>query len=203
MEVAMNKKLIIALLILSLVAAGIFYFLTMGNIGSKYNTAEVEKGQVEKFVDEVGTISSKNVRNYYGNSVSRIEKMELELGDYVKKGQLLIKFDDNIDLEIQKVEKQIEALKATYSEALSGADLGSINSAKTKIASIKSSIDLANENKNIIEELYKNGAAAESELKQAVHNLEQLQNDLSVAQNNYNQLKRTFSKYEEKIRSRY
>ena len=184
----MNKKLIIALVILALVAAGIFYFLTVGNIGAKYNTVEVEKGQVEKFVDEVGTISSKNVRNYYGNSISRVEKMDLELGDYVKKGQLLIKFDDNIDLEIQKVEKQIEALKATYNEAQSGADFGSINSAKIKIASIKNSIDQANENKNVIEELYKNGAAAESELKQAVHNLEQLQNDLSVAQSNYNQL---------------
>src|SRR5665648_363168 len=141
MEVAMKKKLIIALVVLLVVAAGIFYFLTTGNIGTKYNTAEVEKGQVEKFVDEVGTISSKNLRNYYGNSVSRVKKMELELGDYVKKGQLLIKFEDNINLEIQKVEKQIEALKATYSEAQSGADFGSINSAKLKIASIRNSID--------------------------------------------------------------
>ncbi|MDY0236894.1 MAG: HlyD family efflux transporter periplasmic adaptor subunit [Gudongella sp.] len=200
----MNKKLIIALVILLVVAAGIFYFLTMGNIGTKYNTAEVEKGQVEKFVDEVGTISSKNIRNYYGNSLSRVEEMDLELGDYVKKGQLLIKFEDNIDLEIQKVEKQIEALKATYNEAQSGSDFGSINSAKIKIAGIKSSIDLANENKSIIEELYKNGAAAESELKQAVYNLEQLQNDLLVAQNSYNQLGKGLSanmkaKYEAEI----
>ena len=147
----MNKKLIIALLIIAIVAAGIFYFLTMGNIGAKYNIAEVEKGQVEKFVDEVGTISSNKVRNYYGNNISRVEKMDLQLGDYVKKGQLLIKFEDNIDSEIQKVEKQIEALRATYSEAQSGADFASINSAKTRIASIKSSIDQAIENKNIVE----------------------------------------------------
>lgn len=193
MEVAMNKKLIIALLILAIVAAGIFYFLTMGNIGAKYNTAEVEKGQVGKFVDEVGTISSNKVRNYYGNNISRVEKMDLQLGDYVKKGQLLIKFEDNIDSEIQKVEKQIEALRATYSEAQSGADFASINSAKTRIASIKSSIDQAIENKNIVEELYKNGAASESELKRAQYNLEQLQNDLSIAQNNYNQLSKGLS----------
>lgn len=189
----MNKKLIIALFILALVAAGIFYFLTMGNIGAKYNTVEVEKGQVEKFIDEVGTISSKNVRNYYGNNISKIEKMELQLGDYVKKGQLLISFEDNIDSEIQKVEKQIEALKATYSEAQSGADFASINSAKTRIASIKSSIDQAIENKNIIEELYKNGAASESELKTAQYNLKQLQNDLSIAQSNYNGLSKGLS----------
>lgn len=190
----MKKKLIIALVILSVVATGIFYFLITGNIGTKYNTTEVEKGEIEKFVDEVGTISSKNIRNYYGNNVNRIEKIDLDLGDYVKKGQLLIKFEDNIDLESQKIEKQIEALKATYNEALSGADFESINSAKTEIASITSSIDLANENKDIIEELYKNGAAAESELKQVKYNLEQLQNDLSIAQNNYNQLVKGLSK---------
>ena len=65
----MNKKLIIALLILGLVGAGIFYLLTMGNIGKKYKTAEVEKGEVEKFVDEVGIISSNNVRKYYVNNI--------------------------------------------------------------------------------------------------------------------------------------
>lgn len=196
----MNKKLIIALLILGLVGAGIFYLLTMGNIGKKYKTAEVEKGEVEKFVDEVGIISSNNIRKYYGNNISRVENMDLELGDLVKKGQLLIKFEDNIDLEMQKVEKQIEALKATYNEALSASDFGSINSAKIKIASIKSSIDLANENKNIIEELYKNGAASESELKLAKYNLEQLENDLSSAQNNYNQLGKGLS---ENMKAKY
>lgn len=196
----MNKKLIIALLILGLVGAGIFYLLTMGNIGKKYKTAEVEKGEVEKFVDEVGIISSNNIRKYYGNNISRVENMDLELGDLVKKGQLLIKFEDNIDLEMQKVEKQIEALKATYNEASSASDFGSINSAKIKIASIKSSIDLANENKNIIEELYKNGAASESELKLAKYNLEQLENDLSSAQNNYNQLGKGLS---ENMKAKY
>lgn len=200
----MKKKLIIALVILSVVAAGIFYFLTTGSIGTKYNIAEVEKGEVEKYVDEVGTVSSKNVRNYYGNNVSRVESIDIELGDYVKKGQLLIRFDDKIDLEIQKVEKLIEAVKAAYNEALSGADSESINSAKIEIASIRSSIDLAIENKNRIEELYKNEAIAESELEQVKHSLVQLQNDLSIAQNNYNQLTKGLSenmkkKYEVEI----
>lgn len=200
----MNKKLIIALIILALVGAGIFYFLTMGNIGTKYNTEEVKLRKVEKYVDEVGTISSKNIRNYYGNGLKKIETMDLEVGDYVKKGQLLIKFEDNTDLEIQKIEKQIEALKATYSEAKTGADFASINSAKTRIASIKTRIEEASENKNIIEELYKNGAAAESELRAAEYNLEQLQNDLSIAQSNYNGLSKGLSsnmkkKYEAEI----
>ncbi len=200
----MKKKLIIALGILSVLAVAIFYFLTTSNIGTDYNTAEVEIGEVEKFVEEVGTVSSKNIRNYYGNSSNKVEKLEVELGDFVEEGQLLIKFEDNIDIEIRKVEKQIEALEASYNEALSGADFESINGVKIEISSIRNSIDLAKENKDRIEELYKNEAATESELEQATNNLEQLQNNLALAQNRYNQLVKGLSenmktKYEAEI----
>ncbi|MDW7667688.1 MAG: efflux RND transporter periplasmic adaptor subunit [Bacillota bacterium] len=200
----MKKKLIIALGILSVLAVAIFYFLTTSNIGTDYNTAEVEIGEVEKYVEEVGTVSSKNIRNYYGNSSSKVEILEVELGDFVEEGQLLIKFEDNVDIEIQKVEKQIEALEASYNEALSGADFESINGVKIEISSIRNSIDLAKENKDRIEELYKNEAATESELEQATNNLEQLQNNLALAQNRYNQLVKGLSenmktKYEAEI----
>ncbi len=200
----MKKKLIIALGLLTVLAVAIFYFLTTGNIGTDYNTAEVEIGEVEKFVEESGTVSSKNIRSYYGNSSNKVEKLEVELGDFVEEGQLLIKFEDNIDMEIQKVEKQIEALEASYNEALSGADFESINGVKIEISSIRNSIDLAKENKDRIEELYKNEAATETELEQATNNLEQLQNNLALAQNRYNQLVKGLSenmktKYEAEI----
>lgn len=200
----MKKKLIIALVILSLVAAGIFYILTTGNIGTKYNTAEVTRGEIEKYVEEVGTISSENIRNYYGNSINRVELIEVELGEHVSQGQLLLKFEDNMDIEIQKVKKQIEAMEATYTEALSGADFESINSVKIEISSIRSSISLAEEHKKRIEELYKNEVATAVELEQAVNNLEQLRNQLASAQNSYNQLVKDLSenmkkKYEAEI----
>ena len=200
----MKKKLVIALIILSAAAAGIFYFLTSGNIGNKYTTVEAEVKEITKFVEEDGLISSKNTRSYYGNSANRVEEIDLELGNYVEKGQILFKYEDNTDIEIQKVEKQIEALEATYNEALSGADFESINSVKIEIASIRSSIDFAEENKKRIEELYKNGATTESELEQAENNLEKLQNSLAAAQNSYNQLIKGLSenmktKYEAEI----
>ncbi|KUK71917.1 MAG: Secretion protein HlyD [Clostridiales bacterium 38_11] len=200
----MKKKLIIALIILSVVAAGIFYILTTGNIGTKYNTAEVTRGEIEKHVEEAGTISSENIRVYYGNSINRVEKIEVELGEQVSEGQLLLKFEDTIDIEIQKVKKQIEAMEATYTEALSGADFESINSVKIEISSIRNSINLAEENKNRIEELYKNEVATATELEQAVNNLEQLKSRLASAQNSYNLLVKDLSdnmkrKYEAEI----
>jgi len=200
----MKKKLVIALVILTFLAIAIFYFLTTGSIGTKYDTTEVKKGEIEKYVEEVGTISSKNIRSYYGNSINRVEKLGVNLGDYVKEGQLLIKFENNIEIEIQKVTKQIEALEATYNEALSGADFESINSVKIEIAGIKSSISLAEENKSRIEALYENKAATEIELEQTINNLELLKNRLASLQNNYNQLVKGLSenmkkKYEAEI----
>ena len=200
----MKKKLIIALVILTAIAAGVFYFLTKGNIGTKYNTAEVEKGEIEKFVEEEGIIRSKEVIDYYGKNTRKVESLNVELGDYVEEGQLLIKYGDNLDIEIQKVKKQIEALEATYNEALSGADFESINSAKIEISRIRKSIDLAEENKNRIEELYNKEAATESELEQAENNLDQLKSNLALAQNNYSQLVKGLSenmknKYEAEI----
>ncbi|HZH93674.1 MAG TPA: hypothetical protein VFD79_06185, partial [Tissierellaceae bacterium] len=184
----MKKKLVIALVVFTAVAAGIFYLLTMGNIGTRYNTAQVEKSEVGRFVQETGKVSSRNIRKYYGNSANKVESLNVQLGDHVASGQLLIEFEDNLDLEIQKVEKQIEALEATYSDATRGTDIESINSAKIEIARINSNIEMANKNKERIEELYNNGAVALVELEQAQSNLSQQQSNLEVAQNNYNQL---------------
>lgn len=200
----MKKKLVIAFVVLTAIGAGIFYLLTTGNIGTKYNTVEVEKGEVGKYVQDVGRISSKNIRRYYGSGANKVEEITLELGDYVKKGQLLVKYKDNLDLEIQKVEKQREALEAAYNDAQSGTDMESISSARIEVSRIKNNLDMAIRNKNRIEVLYNNGASSLIELEQADDNIEQLQSSLGIAQNSYNQLAKGISanireKYEAEI----
>lgn len=202
--VTMKKKILIPVLILSVVGIAIVYFLTTGNIGTKYNTVEVKRGSLEKYVEEVGIIRSKNIRQYYSNGSGKVEAVAIELGDKVNKGQILIKFEDNMDLEIQKVEKQIEALEATYKDILHGTDIQSVNNAKIEISRIRSDLDLAMKNKERIEELYKNGAVSLVELESAVNNYDQLGSALAIAQNNYNQLTKGVSlssreKYEAEI----
>jgi len=200
----MNKKLIIAFVVFAAIGVGIFYLLTTENIGAEYNTAEVQMGEVGKYVQDVGRISSKNIRRYYGSGVNKVEEMTLKLGDHVEKGQLLIKYEDNLDLEIQKVEKQIEALEATYNEALSGTDMASVNSARIEVSRIRKNLDLEAKNKDRTEALYNSGAASLMEFEQAVNNVEQLQSSLGIAQNTYNQLTKEISennkkKYEAEI----
>ena len=202
--VTMKKKVLIPVLILSVVGIALVYFLTTGNIGTKYNTVEVKRGSLEKYVEEVGIIRSKNIRQYYSNGSGKVEAVDIELGDKVNKGQILVKFEDNMDLEIQKVEKQIKALEATYKDILQGTDIQSVNNAKIEISRIRSDLELALKNKERIEELYKNGAVSLVELERAVNNYDQLGSALAVAQNNYSQLTKGVSassreKYEAEI----
>lgn len=191
----MKKKLIIAIVVFSVIGVGIFYFLTTGNIGEKYNTVEVKQGQVEKYVEESGIVSSKDVRTYYGNGIQKVEELTVALGDHVEKGQLLVKYEDQLGLEIEKVEKQIDALEATYSETLTGTDVETVNNARIEITKIKERLALERDSRDRLEKLYKSDAVSKSELDQAISNVNQLQSDLTIAQNNYNQLVKGVSEY--------
>lgn len=181
----MKKKLVIALVVFAAVAVGIFYLLTAGNIGTRYQTALVEKGEVGRFVQDTGRISSRNIRTYYGNSANKVEHLHVQLGDPVQKGQLLIEFEDRLDLEIQKVEKQVEALRAAYAEATAGADIERINNARIEIASINENIEQATRHLERIQGLYQSGGVSLTEVEQAQHSLSQLERSLETAQNNY------------------
>jgi len=196
----MKKKLIIVFLVFAAIGVGIFYILTMGNIGARYNTVEVTKGDLAQFVEDTGRISSKNIRRYYGNGASKVEIMPLTLGDHVEKGQLLIKYDDNLDLEIQRVEKQIEAVKATYDEALSGTDMESLSSARIEVSRIRSQLDLAEGEKERTEDLFDIGAVSQVELDYAANQVRTLQSSLNIAQNTYNRLAKGLSS---NVRDRY
>ena len=191
----MNKKLIIAFVIFAAVGAGLFFLLTAGSVGVNYKTVEVQSGQVGKHVQDVGVVSSKNIRMYYGNGQNKVSQMLLQVGDRVKKGQVLIAYENNIDLEIQKVEKQIEALEASYKETLSGADAESISSARIEVSRINKNLKVAKSDKEKVQTLYKSGAASLSELEEADNKVEEIKSQLSVAQNAYNKLTKGVSEH--------
>lgn len=196
----MNKKLIIVLAVFTLVGVGLFYFLTMGNIGVKYNTVEVKRSEIGKYVQDTGRISSSNVRKYYGSGIGKIKEMPLKLGDRVKKGQLLVRYENRLDIEIKKIDKQIEALQAVYKDAQSGTDIAQLSSAKIEISRINSLLDLANTNLERTQSLYDGGAVPLTNLEQAKSSVNQLQSSLKVAQNTYSQLAKGISK---NVRAKY
>lgn len=203
----MKKKLIVVFFIFIAIGVGLFYLLTMGDVGVEYDTVQVIKGQGGQSVGDLGRISSKNIRKYYGTGGQTIEQMSLKLGDRVSKGQLLIQYENNheeLDLEIQRVKKQIEALEATYSEAQSGVDMGTVNSSRIEISSLQNQIENAVREKERIETLYNEGVVSLVELEETTQVIDRLNTQLQMAQNSYSQAARGLSqnmreKYEAEI----
>ena len=196
----MKKKLIIGFVILIAVAAAGLYYFTQSSEGEDYDTDLVERGSIEKYIEETGEIASKNIRSYYGSGANEVEEVYVEIGDVVSKGDLILQYDNTVDLEIEKINKQIEALEATYNEAVSGADFEKINTAKLEIENIKNKLEYSEKNLETVEKLYKNNAATEKEFKDSQEAVEQLENQLAIAQNQYKLLIKGVS---ENVRNRY
>jgi len=196
----MKKKLFIGFVILIAVASAGAYYLTQNSGGEDYDTALVERGSIEKYIEETGEIASKNIRSYYGSGANEVEEVYVEIGDVVSKGDLILQYDNTVDLEIEKINKQIEALEATYNEAVSGADFEKINTAKLEIENIKNKLEYSEKNLETVEKLYKNNAATEKEFKDSQEAVEQLENQLAIAQNQYKLLIKGVS---ENVRNRY
>lgn len=192
----MKKKLIIAFVIFTMIGVGLFYFLTIGDVGVQYNTIEVISGSLGKSVEETGRISSKNIRAYYGDGVLKIGQLPVALGDEVKKGQLLLEFDSTMDLEIQRVLKQIEALEASYNDAQSGTDMENVSSARIEISKIRNELALATKEKERTQILFDSGAVSKVTLEESLNTEKDLQSDLSIAQNTYNKLAKGISENE-------
>ena len=200
----MNKKLLIAFVIFTAIGLGIFYILTTGQVGLKYDTVPVEKDQAGKYIQDTGIVTSSEIRAYYGNGQKTVEKLDLKLGDPVKKGQLLIEYKNFVDLEIQKINKQIEALEASYKEVLSGADVSSISTARIEVAKSKSDLEEAKKNLERIEKLYESGAVSLVAYENALNEVDRLENNLEISRNTYSKLTKALSqnnkkKYEAEI----
>jgi macrolide-specific efflux system membrane fusion protein len=69
-----------------------------GKASERYLTAVVEKGDVEKTVLATGTLQPSQVVNVGAQATGQIQSLQVELGDVVKKGQLLGVIDPAIQL---------------------------------------------------------------------------------------------------------
>jgi len=88
----MNKKrLIIFLAVLVLLCCGYYFFHSSGQKKqvSVYTTVKAELGTIHEIVDTTGEVAALNRVEIKPTTAGRIEKLLVDEGDYVKKGQIL------------------------------------------------------------------------------------------------------------------
>ncbi|ACA55248.1 efflux RND transporter periplasmic adaptor subunit [Clostridium botulinum] len=132
----MKKKTIIitgVILLISLfVILGIFKSKKNSNISVK--TIKVTKGNVESYLSTTGDVVSKNKKEYFGGQ-AKVKKVNVKVGDKVKKGQSLLNFD------MSELENDRQVAQMEYDNAISQKKTlkSQKNSEQNKMNSITSS----------------------------------------------------------------
>ena len=177
-----KKYLIIAgVMIIIFVIASLF----LGGQTEQLETSQVKLGSIKKTVEETGTVFSKRVNTFYSDMSQRVDILNVSVGDKVKKGDVILVYENNYDLEIERANKQIEAITASYNESVKGADFQEISNLKLNISTIETNLGFARSNLEKVETLYENNAVSQVEYDEAKNNVAVLENQLQEANNNY------------------
>jgi len=184
-KIKFKKKYVILSILLVLVLIVASSMLSGGQNSYDGNTSKVKLGNIQDTLEETGTVFSKRVNIFYSDTSQRVKVVNVSVGDKVNKGDIILTYENNYDLEIEKANKQIEAVTATYNETVKGADFQEISNMKLNISTIENNLSFARNNFEKIKVLYENNAVSEVEYKEAENNVIAFENQLLEAKNNY------------------
>lgn len=103
----MKKRIIsIILSITILVGVGFFAMRAKKSSVKEVRVSDVSKGEVRSYLSTTAIVKSKQSKDYFGSQL-KISKVNVKLGDVVKKGQALISYDIT-DLDLQLKQAQIQ-----------------------------------------------------------------------------------------------
>jgi HlyD family secretion protein len=162
--------------------------LLLGGQTDQPEASKVRLGSIKKTVEETGTVFSKRVNTFYSDMSQRVETLNVSVGDRVKKGDIILVYENNYDLEIERANKQIESITASYNESVKGADFQEISNLKLNISTIETNLNFARSNLEKIKTLYENNAVSQVEYDEAKNNVTILENQLQEANNNYSKI---------------
>ncbi|WP_168198293.1 efflux RND transporter periplasmic adaptor subunit [Crassaminicella thermophila] len=177
----MKKKIIIVIII---VVISIMVY--MGN-DAKTIEAEiftVKRGDISAYVDEMAIVKSRNQRVVYAKGTNEMKEINVEVGDLIKKGDLLAKSDTKeIDIQIKGLEAKLKSLLAAFEEAIKPADKEKINQMKAKVTSAKVNLEEAKRNAENYKKLYEKGAVSFDTYKRTLKELSLKEQSLKIAEN--------------------
>ncbi len=185
MKIKLKKKYVIIAILLVFVLIVASSMLSGGQNSFEGNTSKVKLGNIQNTLEETGTVFSKRVNTFYSDMSQRVKVLNISVGDKVTKGDIILTYENNYDLEIERANKQVEAITATYNETVKGADFQEISNMKLNISTLENNLTFAKNNFEKTKTLYENNAVSEVEYKEAENNVSALENQLQEAKNNY------------------
>lgn len=108
------KKKVIAIIIAVVVIGGVFGLNRINkarNQGSAVKTSEVTQGDLQVYLSSTALVKSQEVKDYYG-AQAKVTKVNVKVGDTVKKGDVLVTYDQ------QDLNTQVKQAEIQYNNAL-------------------------------------------------------------------------------------
>ncbi|GIM27467.1 hypothetical protein CPJCM30710_01330 [Clostridium polyendosporum] len=151
-------------------------------------TSVAQKGGIKSYLNTTGIIKSKNIKDYYGSQL-KVSKVKVKVGDSVKKGDVLVTFD-NSDLQSAVQQAQLQ-----YDNAVLSRDdlLNQKNNIQDTIASLDNQIkDLQNkikttqntvQNETILTKYETDLEKAKVKIASLDSQIKDLQNIIKITQN--------------------
>ena len=159
--------------------------------GTLVNVGKAVTTDIQTKISATGTVKAKAHETVFAETSTKVETVNVEVGDRVKKGDVLLTYDietkENLQRDLEKLELQMETAHIALNQLQNGSKQ-SIMQAQTEIANIdKNLIDLeesikqigtsldiakkdleqANKNYDVVETLFKEGLASQKELDDA------------------------------------
>jgi HlyD family secretion protein len=144
-------------------------------------TQPVQKGAVQSWFSATGTVTSNNIRQYYGTSQVKVTAISVKTGDKVKKGQIMASFDiSDLQTALKQVQIQLDTAQLQYDDAKSiknktNSQIGDLN---TQITALQNSTNV--QDKATLQTLQTQRSTLESQLM-SDDKILQLENSVKLA----------------------
>ncbi|HAE91371.1 efflux RND transporter periplasmic adaptor subunit [Tissierella praeacuta] len=182
----MKKKVIIAIIFITIIITVSYIKYVKRFI--EVNTATVEKGNITKYVEELGVVKSENQVNIYSATTGMVSKVLVDIGHKVKKGDVLVILDkDEIIRDMEQLSNKRKAILAEYNEAKKPIDNREISKLELEIEDLEKKLANLRRILDNKKTLYDEGAISYEEYQEALLqmesetiNLEKVKLDLEI-----------------------
>ncbi|WP_313756704.1 efflux RND transporter periplasmic adaptor subunit [Tissierella sp.] len=167
----MKKKVIIAIIFIIIIVT--VSYIKYAKRFIEVNTATVEKGNITKYVEELGVVKSENQVNIYSATTGMVSKVLVDIGHKVKKGDVLVILDkDEIIRDMEQLSNKRKAILAEYNEAKKPIDNREISKLELEIEDLEKKLVNLRRILDNKKTLYDEGAISYEEYQEALLQME-------------------------------
>lgn len=157
------KKTWIGIGIAAVIMVGAMGYLKIGQKPLAVELSTAVSGEIEAYVEEVGEVQLDDQLGLYNVAPGLVNQVNVNVGDKIKKGQLLAQMDyQSAELQKKELQAQATAINAQYQEAKKPVKASEIEKLASLLKSAQVTFDETKRKVAENEALYKAGAIPES-----------------------------------------